>query len=152
MTPRKLSADQLRELEQLYRRALLVLEFMTKKSDLVAAVASDGRAGMEAAYRRQDLRALRMAARDDNEWIMSLAPADREELERLLLNELDVDVEEQRGADRARVGEVLARAGIANDEEYRLLLSRLNEIGSDPRFLEEARRIDELVTAYSVKR
>jgi len=105
------------ELRQLHARALLVLGHIAARADL-RSLEAGFREGIDAAFRRGNLKGLRTANRDLDEWSESLEPEDRELLDLELRRRFGTDTRSSLEADVLAVERVLAEGHIESKEEY----------------------------------
>jgi hypothetical protein len=93
-------------------------------------------------------KAMKSIARDLEEWTRALPQKEIAELDTLLRANLDVGLKEaQRNRTKAVAG-ILQRNSIKTEEEYRLLLSHVDEIYSDPSKAVELESINALLRSY----
>jgi len=148
MAKRALTAAELSELDELRQRSILIWDFMSQKDDLVRSLAAEAKEAVEVAYRKQDLRAMRIACRDDTEWIGSLKPGDQQLLRQMIveLGHGKPDRVETDAIDNIR--RIVARGRIRNGDEYRLISNRVDEIHRDPHAAEELRHLNKLLLEF----
>lgn len=139
---RKLSSDQAKELEQLRVACLAILEYFNPRGEL-GELADEFRAAVQGAYMRRDLRGLRSLRRDFQEWLRDLPTEARVELERSLAL-LNVP------APPSDLEVALARGRIETEDEYRAVLSRVEDIYDDPARESDITRLNALLSEYDL--
>ncbi|MCL4684864.1 hypothetical protein KJ059_08940 [Myxococcota bacterium] len=126
---------------------IAILQFMAQV-DPSSGVFAHAEQATEAAFQRGDLRGLKMVARDVREWATALSPADQQRLDEVLREQFGRGLTEEAEGLRAEVGRILRRGQIDTQDEYRLLLSRADEIYADPSKQDELKSINELLAGY----
>lgn len=143
---RRLSPEQLGELDALRRRCHLILDFIASVEP--AGVWSEFKAFVEKTAAKRDLRGLRMVVRDLTEAQTGLSPRDRGELSRRLQDELGVDLSQEQTKELKKIQEIVGRGKIRNEREYRMVHDRVEEIYADEQAREEVERLNALLDAY----
>lgn len=141
---RKLNEKQMQELEKLKRECDLILDFFEKRSPLVHWA----RVGIEKAYQARDLISMRVTRRDHDGWIRDLPPQERKHLETLLAEQLGSAIVDTVGAERKRLQEILNRGRIRNEDEYRSVLERVEEIFTDSAAADEVHVLNEMLAEF----
>ena len=148
MAKRPLTAEELVELDQLCQQSILIWDFMSQRDELVRSLAPEAKKAVEVAYKKQDLRALRAASREDSEWIGSLTPSDQQLLRGMIAK---VSGGEPGGVETNSldpIHRIVLRRKIRNADEYRTVFNRVEEIHQDPNHREEVMRLNELLLEY----
>ena len=96
---------------------------------------------------KRDLRGMRTIAKDLAEWARFLPPALANQLDGQLRTKFGKGLREARQADLKRVQKILSKGKIENDDEYRLLASRADEIHADASRRGELEQINVLLAA-----
>jgi len=137
------------ELLALRDRCLAITRFLAE-AGVGEVIATEMRAAIQAAFERGDLRSLKMVSRDLNEWANGMPPATIARLDAILRSELGEDPRgtESEARDLARI---LHRGTIEDEDEYRLLTRRLEEIYADGWKGGELEKINELLVAFEEK-
>lgn len=143
----KLNDKQLKELTHINDWCLTILNFMIAKYEeglgpkMFIEVIND-------AYQKQNLKGLRCIYNDTNEWAKGLPQTDLDELNKLLKNRFGVDLLKQIHRDLDKITEIIKKGNISNEDEYRLLLSRVDEIYDDKRKKNEVETLNKLLADY----
>lgn len=144
----RLSESEREELDLQYRASSSILAFLSERGYFDPEVIADGQSGLDDAYEREDVRALRMARRDLDALTGDLTSDERPQLEAMMERQLGRSLQPHRVQEEEQIAAVLKRGKILTDEEYYLVSSRLEEVAAYPQKLAEARLLDRLVTAY----
>jgi hypothetical protein len=148
MAKRALTAEELYELDQLRQRSIVIWNFMSRKDELVRTLAPAAKEAVEEAYRKRDLRAMRAAYRDDSEWMGSLPQVDQQRLKSMIAA-LGQGGPGMRQIDETDViPRIVSRGKIRSDDEYRVVMTRVEEIHLNPAAVEELRRLNELLSEF----
>ena len=97
---------------------------------------------------RRDLKGLRMASKDLEEWARSVDPFSKEKVNAALISQFGRGLDEGAEADRGALTRILARGRIENDDEYRLVSRRVDEIYDDVAFEEEVAVLNNLLALH----
>jgi hypothetical protein len=97
------------------------------------------------AQKRVDLRGLRAVTKDLEEWVGTLDDASRKKVNAGLSSEFGRSLDESAAEDQAALDRIVQRGKINNDEEYRLVLKRVEEIYDDSAFEAEVDRLNKLL-------
>jgi hypothetical protein len=100
---------------------------------------------VDAALGRSDLRGLKMVRRDLTEWVRGLSGGEVAKLDALLRAQFGEGLTDEAKAQRKEVQNIVRRGCIETDDEYRLLVSYLDEIYRDPSRKEEVEAINALL-------
>lgn len=131
------------ELAAIRDRVLLTVHFMDEAEDL-GPIGAQMRTIVEAAFAKDDIRAMRLVARDVDALTNSLPSHQREGLEALLKNRLGIDKDVERSETSRRIAAVLKRGAIRSEKERRHLedhLEMLEATGCNPGEAEAVRRL-----------
>lgn len=137
---------QRKELEDLRDWCIAILGFMSELSP--SHLFDHTKDAVNAAFARGDLRGLKIAAKDLGEWAKGLAPSDCNNLDVALRTQFGRGLREDAQALRSKVAHILERRTIDSEEEYRLLLSRSDEIYADDSKRSELEQINALLAEY----
>jgi hypothetical protein len=142
------SPDELKRMADWCR---IVIRFKTAdrpgRSPAEAAIDSEYEKVLDATLARSDLRGLKMLRRDLTEWARGLPHRYVAELDALLRAQFGEGLTEEAKAQRKEVQDIVRRGYIETNDEYRLLVSYMDEIYSDPSRQEEAKAINALLAA-----
>jgi hypothetical protein len=143
------SKERIAELLTLRDRCLAISRFLAE-GGLSEDATTEMKAAIQAAFERGDLGGLKMFSRDLNEWANGMPPATIARLDDILRSELG---EDPRGTEsEARdLERILHRGTIEDEEEYRLLTRRVEEIYADGSKGGELEKINELLVAFEEK-
>jgi len=139
---KNLKANDYARLRALRDRLLLTLEFIENAQEFPSG--AQFRVVVEAAAAKQDLRSLRLIARELEQMTVALQSDQRDGLEALLRQRLGVDKDEERAALRSEVAKVLERGVIASEKERRRLedyAEMLEATGGDASELAAVRKL-----------
>jgi hypothetical protein len=146
---RSLKPEQQEEFDRLYREISIIISFLHQEGQLTNRLAMRYRETLEQVKLRNDLRGMRIMRRDDNEAIRDLSPADQQRLKAILAKEVGTDLDAERRAELALIDQVVKRGQISTEEEYRLVLGRVEEIYDKPDADDEVKRLNELLRAFA---
>ena len=142
-----LRPHQLSELQELYDQATAVVRWLMDHEQLphsgspLLDVLDDTRAA-------QNLRGMRMAARDIREMLSALTPSQRAQIEADLGTTPRATLRRSTSEDQRAAAAILERGHIRNDREYYLLRARLGMIEGEPTLDTEAQAITALLDRY----
>jgi hypothetical protein len=145
---RSLKPEQQEEFDRLYRETSIIIGFLHEAGQLTDRLATKYREILEQVKSRNDLRGLRIMRKDDNEAIRDLSPTEQQRLQAILAKEVGTDLDAERRAELALIGQVVKRGQIETEEEYRLVLGRVEEIYDKPDADDEVKRLNELLRAF----
>lgn len=143
---KKLTETQLQELNYIYEWSLTIVNYMIAKYpnsnfEMFKEAICDG-------FDKQNLRGMRYAYSDLNE--MTTMDSKKEELTEinvLLKEKFGFDFSLVNKKDIQKVKRILKRGKIANADEHRFLLSRVDAIYDNKDYLEELNAINALLSA-----
>jgi hypothetical protein len=102
---------------------------------------------IEAAYKMGNLKPLKSMSNDIDSQVLRHMPLSMAlKLKALFKEKLDVNFEAVDKARISMIGKILKKGKISNPEEYHVVLSRIDEIYSNPSKSEEMKRLTELLT------
>lgn len=150
--PRSLTPQQQQELTRLETRCASFVAFMRTRSDasdpassaLLAAMSTE----IQKAVAVSDLVGLREIAKEMNRWLRALPPQMRREFESQAPTEVVADVSVEQGLELHRVQGLRRRGYLASEDEYRLVLERVEEIYADPSYEEEVKELNRLLRIF----
>lgn len=138
-----MSADERRELHEWCR---VVLEFFNKVE------ASPSFSGFmettDQVFRSGSQRQVRSVVRDLREWMEALTPKDRKRLDAILQLRFGKEWKADPVGDEDAAQEIYHRGRVRNEEEYRILRSRLDVIPAGSESEREIAQINSLLAAF----
>lgn len=102
---------------------------------------------LDKAYLEQNLVGLRSSINDYNEDACDLTPSEFEELNAILREKFGEDLVHNRQKDLAKIKRIIKRGKINNEDEFRLLKGRIDELLEESQF-EEAQLLDKLMFEF----
>lgn len=161
---RKLNEKQLEELKFKYEWCKTIQEFINAHEDdsfdvelmqdLDSAFAEQNPSihdylirVLDKAYLEQNLVGLRSSINDYNEDARDLTPAEFEELNAILREKFGEDLVHNRQKDLAKIKRIIKRGKINNEDEFRLLKGRIDELLEEEK-IEEAQLLDKLMFEF----
>lgn len=161
---RKLNEKQLEELKFKYEWCKTIQEFINAHEDdsfdvelmqdLDSAFAEQNPSMhdylirvLDKAYLEQNLVGLRSSINDYNEDARDLTPAEFEELNAILREKFGEDLVHNRQKDLAKIKRIVKRGKINNEDEFRLLKGRIDELLEEEK-IEEAQLLDKLMFEF----
>lgn len=161
---RKLNEKQLEELKFKYEWCKTIQEFINAHEDdsfdvelmqdLDSAFAEQNPSMhdylirvLDKAYLEQNLVGLRSSINDYNEDARDLTPAEFEELNAILREKFGEDLVHNRQKDLAKIKRIIKRGKINNEDEFRLLKGRIDELLEEEK-IEEAQLLDKLMFEF----
>lgn len=147
---KELSESKLKEVEHLKEWCLFILKFIIEKSgdniifnNLIYTTIN--------LYERKDIRGLKYAFREVNEMSKGLSLDELYELNLLLKKEFGENFENNNIKLVKKVNSIIKRGKINNEEEFRLLEIRMDDIYADDKNKDEIKIIDNLLADYNIK-
>lgn len=144
------------ELKALRDKCLLFNEFMVEGGyfpNELAEAFKDSNLLIEAAYKDGKIKPLKSMSNDiDSQVIRHMPLAMVLKLKAFCKEKLDINFE---AVDKARIKmieKILKKGKISNPEEYGLVLSRIDEIYSEPSKSEEMKHLNELLLAFDMQK
>ena len=161
---RKLNEKQLEELKFKYEWCKTIQEFINAHEDdsfdvelmqdLDSAFAEQNPSMhdylirvLDKAYLEQNLVGLRSSINDYNEDACDLTPSEFEELNAILREKFGEDLVHNRQRELAKIKRIIKRGKINNEDEFRLLKGRIDELLEESQF-EEAQLLDKLMFEF----
>ena len=161
---RKLNEKQLEELKFKYEWCKTIQEFINAHEDdsfdvelmqdLDSAFAEQNPSMhdylirvLDKAYLEQNLVGLRSSINDYNEDARDLTPAELEELNAILREKFGEDLVHNRQRELAKIKRIIKRGKINNEDEFRLLKGRIDELLEEEK-IEEAQLLDKLMFEF----
>jgi hypothetical protein len=135
------------ELKALRDRSLVIVRFiqgLSSRSEMFSQI----EAAIDTAYKRGDLRGLRLVLKDVLEWVNGLPTSDREQLDEVLRRQFGSGLTEAGQETHRQLLDILSRGTIQSVEEYRLLSSRADEIRENGSNDKELQKINLLLMAF----
>ena len=99
-------------------------------------------------FRKQNLRGFRYIFKDTNEWANGLPKSDLDELNELLQRKFGENLLKQSQRNLSKINRIVKKGKINNEDEYRLLLSRVDEIFADESKKEEVEMLNKLLADF----
>lgn len=97
---------------------------------------------------KQDLRGIKYLYNDTNEWIKDLPDSEVKKLNQILYDKFKVDLQCQNNKDIKKIRQIVKRGKISNEDEYRLLLSRVEDIYDKTENQDEVEQLNRLLRNY----
>ncbi|MFZ6664176.1 hypothetical protein [Peijinzhouia sedimentorum] len=146
---KKIKEDQLKELYYLKEWCSSVVKFILEQSPVGGDMLMQYDIVINSSYQKQDIRGLRMVAKDVMEWAKGLSESDKSKLDEVLESKFGSGLNGE--IEKKNVAQILKRGKITTEDEYRLLLNRIEEIHTDPSKNEEVERVNLLLGEYHKK-
>lgn len=99
-------------------------------------------------FDKKDLRGMKMMYNDINEMAGDLSPHQLNELNRILRAKFGFDLNKAHDKFLAKINRIVQRGYLKNDDEFRLLYSRVDEIYADDSKKEEVEILEKLMGDY----
>ena len=144
---KQLNDKQISEISHIKEWCLAILNFMVSKNGETPGLKMFTELVIDI-YEKQNLKGLRYVKKDINEWANGLPQPDLEELNKLLKNNFKQDLQNQSNRDLAKITRIIKTGRIINEDEYRLLLSRVDEIYNDKNKQVEVQTLNKLLVGY----
>lgn len=145
--PKQLNDIQQKELHHIKDWCLTILNFMIEKSGDNPLFQQFKNIIVET-HEKQNLKGLRHVIKDVNEWAKGLSKSDFDELNNLLNRKFEKDLIKEDTKISNKISQVLKKGKISNEEEYRMLLNRVEEIYADESKKEEVKSFNKLLADY----
>lgn len=146
---KKLTEAQLQELNHKYEWAITLLNFIDSQNPNGTSMLMFIEVTHKA-FDDQNLRGMRYVYSDVNEMVtLGLKQEELGQLNVLLKEKLGFDFSLVNKKDIQKVKRILKKGKIANADEYRFLLSRVDAIYENKDYLEELNAINALLSAYT---
>jgi hypothetical protein len=145
---KKITAEQIEELQDLRRWSTAVIGFLAERGR-IGPVAEQFQAAVDRAYAQNNLRGLRAGRSDLAERIGRLPQEEQEQLAKVLDTNTGSNPDSGRNRKQSPIDEIVKRGAIRDEEEYRLILSRVEEIYDDPARQDEVAMLNALLSRVS---
>lgn len=140
-------ADSVAEATQLRDWCLTILRFISELAPSSPFFAQ-AQQGIGAAFEMRDVRGLRIAAKDLLDWTRDLPVDQQAQLDQLLFSRFGRGLKAEGKRNRRELQRILRRGTIENEDEFRLLTSRADEIYADKAKAGELEQINRLLAAF----
>lgn len=144
---KKDGSDRLAEATQLRDWCLAILCFISELAPSSPFFAQ-AQQGIEAAFEKRDVRGLRIAAKDLAEWTRDLPVDQQAKLEQILVSRFGRGLRAEAEKNQHELERILRRGTIENEDEFRLLSSRADEIHADKSKAGELEQINRLLVTF----
>ncbi len=144
---KKITEKQLKESKYIKEWCLTILDFMTSKNSNTPII-NQTKSVIVETYNNQNIKGLRYCNKDINEWARSMPQTDLDELNSLLQDKFGENLVKENNKDLDKVKLVVKKGKISNENEYRLLLCRVDEIYENERKKEEVEILSKLLADY----
>lgn len=144
---KKLNSIQIKELIHIKEWCLTVMNFMISHyegKDVFIQFSEVIKEG----FNKQDLRGMRYVYKDTNEWAKGLPLTHIEELNRILNEKFGEDIKKQTDRDITKISRIIKNGEINSEDEYRLILNRVEEIYADDNKKEEVLKLNKLLANF----
>jgi len=142
-----ISGKKSKELEYLRDWCLTILDFLISKSG-ESPIFSQTKEVVTDTFKGKNLRGLRYCKKDINEWAKGLSPSNVSELNSLLDEKFSVNLEKEDDKSAKIIKQILQRGVINNEDEYRLLLTKVDAFCADDSKKDEVEALNKLLTDY----
>jgi hypothetical protein len=147
---RKITEKQQVELDYIKEWCLAILNFMISKNSNTPIITQTKDVILET-YNGQNIKVLRYCKRDVNEWAKGMPQSDFVELNKLLQDKFGEDLIKNANRDLSKISQVIKKGKISSEDEYRLLLSRVDEIYNDKSKQDEVQTLNKLLVDFHKK-
>jgi cold shock CspA family protein len=144
---KKLNSSQIKELIHIKEWCFTIMDFMISHyegKDVFVQFSEVIKEG----FNKQDLRGMRHVYKDTNEWAKGLPFAHIEELNQILNDKFGEDLKKQTDGDTIKINRIIKKGKINSEDEYRLVLNRVDEIYADDSNKEEVLKLNELLATF----
>lgn len=97
---------------------------------------------------KRDLKGMRMMYTDNNEMARGLSPNKLSELNQILKKKFSFDLDKDHDKVSNKINLIVQRGHLKNDDEFRLLFSRVDEIYADDGKEKEVETLENLMSDY----
>lgn len=101
---------------------------------------------------KSDLRGMRFIYKDMNEWAKGLSHDYLNELNLILREKFGYDLTKANDQNLAKIKRIIQRGHLKTDDEFRLLLNRVNDIYADDSMKDEVEVLNKLMNDYEDKK
>lgn len=147
---KKITEKQQKELDYIKEWCLMILNFMISKNSNIHIITQTKDIILET-YNSQNIKGLRYCNKDIIEWAKGLPKSDLVELNKLLQDKFGEDLGKNANRDLSKISQVIKKGKISSDDEYRLLLSRVDEIYNDTSKQDEVQTLNRLLVDFDKK-
>jgi len=147
---KKITEKQQKELDYLKEWCLMILNFMISKNNNTPIITQTKDVILET-YNSQNIKGLRYCNKDIIEWAKGLPHSDFVELKKLLQDTFGEDLIKNANRDFSEIQQVVKKGKISTEDEYRLLLSWVDEIYNDESKQDEVLPLNKLLVAFHKK-
>jgi len=147
---KKITEKQQKELDYIKEWCLMILNFMISKNSNIHIITQTKDIILET-YNSQNIKGLRYCNKDIIEWAKGLPQSDFVELNKLLQDKFGEDLGKNANRDLSKISQVIKKGKISSDDEYRLLLSRVDEIYNDTSKQDEVHTLNRLLVDFPKK-
>lgn len=144
---KKITEKQLEELEYIKEWCHAIIIFMTKIGG-ESPIFTQYVEVINDSYQKQNLKGLRYCLKDVNEWAKGLSKKDVEELNIVLENKFGINLSDANNKALKKISTIVKRGKINNEDEYRLLTSRVDEIYANDQKKAELESLNKLLAEY----
>ena len=147
---KQLNEKQLEELTHIRDWCLTIVDFMIRKYGgqlIFTAMLKDV---INNEYDAQNLRGMRCVYRDMNEGTGALSLREIEELNKILYAKFGEDLHTCSKRNLSKINKIIKRGRIANEDEFRLVLGRVDEIYADSTKEEEVEMLNVLLKEFEL--
>lgn len=147
---RKLSQEDLDELSFMRDWMWVITDFLVKNelSESFKEIFKGMYQAISDTFDKKNLRGMRMAYNDSNEMASSLSPSQLNELNHILREKFGFALDKVHDKFLAKINQIVQRGYLKNDDEFRLLFSRVDEIYADDSKAKEVDTLENLMADY----
>lgn len=135
------------KLEYIKEWCLTILNFMLQKNGNSSIIDETKNVVIEN-YNNKNIVGLKYCYTDINEWAKGLSSTDKRDLNNLLMREFGEDIKIYTEKENGKVFDILRNGKIANEDEYRLILNRIDEITEEKGRQTEIKKLNKLLSEY----
>ncbi len=147
---KKLSQKDLDELSFMRDWNWIIADFLVKNesSESFKEVFKMSYQIISEAFDKKNLRGMRMMYNDNNEMARGLSPSQLNKLNHVLREKFGFDLDKACDKVLAKINLIVQRGYLKNDDEFRLLFSRVDEIYADDSNAKEVESLETLMDDY----
>ena len=147
---RRMSGKPPSELTRTKEWCLTILDFMIAECSETSFI-RQMRGIVLQEYKQQSRRGLQDCIRETNEWARGLPRAQVSELNQLLRDKFGEDLQTEADRDVKRVNRIMKRGRIRNEDEFRLVQARVEDIYADDDKQEEYATLGRLLVDFEMQ-
>jgi hypothetical protein len=147
---RKITEKQQKELDYMKEWCLTILNFMISRNSNTPIITQTKNVILET-YNSHNIKGLRYCNKDITEWAKGLNQSDFVELNKFLHDKFGEDLVKNDNRDLSKINQVIKKRKISCEDEYRLLLSRVDEIYNDLNKQDEVFTLNKLLADFHKK-